>query len=168
MGGGGSAALADIYLFSYEYRNKFNNELIYMRYVDDILWALRSNDITTGFEFYPDYLRFVETECDESGGINFLDLTLRIVNKKIMTCIYDKRNGYKFETNRVMKWNSSVHISIYRNIIAGYIDRCVKLNSDPSWTAECIRDFKNRLLLSEYPVNFVNCCLEACASQLEC
>jgi hypothetical protein len=167
MGGGGSAALADIYLFSYEYRNKFNNDLIYLRYVDDIFWALRSNELTPGFEFYPDYLRFVETACDEGGGLNFLDLTLWIENKKIMTRIYDKRNDYNFDTIRVMKWNSSVHIGIYRNIIAGYIDRCVKLNSEHSWTAECICDFKNRLIMSGYPLKFINCCLEASTSQLE-
>jgi hypothetical protein len=131
MGGGCSSALADIYLHFYERGVMLLNELLFFRYVDDILVCFNENVKSIDLSFYPDNLKLVETEKDNRGCLVFLDLSLKISeHQRISYTIYDKRDTYNFKTVRIMSWNSNLHKNIKRNVIINQLIRCQRLHSD--------------------------------------
>ena len=72
------------------------------RYVDDLIaFTTNSNDIQIKTDFYPFYFNLIATNINSLKS-NFLDLNINIINAKILTTIFDKRNTYNFSVIKII------------------------------------------------------------------
>jgi hypothetical protein len=157
MGGSCSSVIADIFLHHYEIKNCFINEILYFRYVDDVLVVFRDTEHIIDLSFYPSYLKLIETPHNTDSSINFLDLNLNTINGHVIYKIFDKRDSYNFPINKAVRWHSAVHKNIFRNIINNHVLRCIRLNSKQTNIFLNITDFTYNLQFKyNYPKPFIN------------
>jgi hypothetical protein len=155
MGGKCSSAMADIFLHTFEQGVLFCNELLFFRYVDDVLVIYCEEAIEIDFSFYPHYLNLIETKPNNDGSIDYLDINLNLTNGLISFCLYDKRDAFPFEVNKLINWNSALHISIYRNIIINQLVRYDYLYSNDSARIKKVTGLLGYTLISGYPYHFI-------------
>ena len=67
------------------------------RFIDDLCTINNSGDFDEQWkEVYPEQLQ-LNKENEENTEATFLDLHLKIENRKIISSLYDKRDNFKFE-----------------------------------------------------------------------
>lgn len=155
MGGGCSSALADLYLHHYEIGNHILNELLYIRYVDDILIGYTHDNFIFSFDFYPSNLKLIETEKNSNNSLDFLDLNILYKNNMLHIRIYDKRDAFNFKINRITSWHSCIHKNIFRNIIINQLTRCNKIFSDSEEKYSFIVKYLQVAIDNKYPHHFL-------------
>jgi len=153
MGGGCSSAIADLFLHYYEHKSTILLNVSFYRYVDDIFVGF--NQQIVDLNIYPQDITLQETLPDSNGYINFLDVSLSLTSDGPYYRLYDKRDSYSFEVNRIIDWNNNLSVKIKRNFILNYITRCHRLNKSLTIRDQLITNFVKMLLKSEYPVLFV-------------
>jgi hypothetical protein len=100
--------IANLYLYYYEFtwlRNKMKSEFGMVRknyskinrFIDDLLAINNGNHLNSHWkEIYPNEM-ILKKENEGNKEATFLDLTLTIENKKIVTKMYDKRDNFSFD-----------------------------------------------------------------------
>jgi hypothetical protein len=155
MGGACSSALSDIFLFTYECGTQLNNELSFFRYVDDILIVFHNENADINFNFYPQYLKLIETPHNSDNSINFLDVNLKSINNHVTYRIYNKHDDYKFNINHITNWHSSIHKNIFRNLLINHYLRCTKLNNNNKLMNNSISLYLKHAIDNGFPRNFI-------------
>ncbi len=155
MGGGASSALADLYLHMYEkIRRNIEDQCLY-RYVDDVFVYFLDNNDNMDFSFYPKNLILKDTCNNASNPIEFLDLSLKIIDSKIAINIYDKRDNYCFQINKLQFWNSSLHISVFRNILLNQLIRIRRICNSKEHIIQNITALLTQASKNGYPNEFI-------------
>ena len=103
-------------LHFYETSHIFYKNASNYRYLDDLL-QVRCNGYTYGvnLDFYPGTLQ-LKRSSNNPVNVDFLNLNLEIRNNSLVTKIYNKRDNYDFETIKILRFSSNVHISVFRKI----------------------------------------------------
>lgn len=88
------------------------------------------NDTKDNFDFifYPDTLK-LKLRCKGQVNVNYLHVNMEITHGDLVTGVFDKRDGFIFETIKILYFNSNVHICIFRNIFLNGINRIERLSS---------------------------------------
>ncbi len=158
MGEGCSSALADIYLHHKGISILY--EVMYFRYVDDILICFKEADYTVCLNCYPKNLTLVETAPNIDGSLNFRDISISLSsnndnNRFVKYRLYDKRDDYLFITHRIFSWNTRIHKNIKRNVILNYLQRCKILNTCTGIMDSNIRGYMYGALKKGFPFKFL-------------
>lgn len=157
MGGGCSSALADIFLFTFESGVNLINNIAYFRFVDDLLIAFQegNSDSDIDFTFYPGYLTLTENVCNANKTVNYLDISIGVEDGVVVYSMYNKRDYYKFKINSLTKWNSVIHVNVFRNILINHFVRCSRLNSGNDSLKAEVSKFIRLAQMSDYPYYFI-------------
>ena len=128
--------MANLYLYAYEskYLNKlrkndrqnarkFANSF---RFLDDLLTINNDNLFhERKHEIYPPELTLTQTNTDDKHA-PFLDLKLEIINKRLQTTLYDKRDDFKFTINSFPNLSAKIHKRRTHNVLIGSLIRFSK------------------------------------------
>lgn len=125
------------------------NLFFYGRYIDDGfgIWIPDPNDDIdqrnwNQFIDNTSYGKLRWEATERATSIDFLDLTISIVDTKVVTTLYEKAlNLYLY-----LPPHSCHSPSMTRGIITGMITRIFRLTSDPKQIQPCIQQFYDRLL----------------------
>ena len=120
----------------------------FKRYVDDCITAVPNNhteDILYKFNTFNQKLQFT-IEKSQNNTINFLDLTLTVKNKEILTEWYTKPTW----SGRYINYNSAQPYSHKINVANGIADRAIALSS-PQFRPQAIQKAKECLKLNNFP-----------------
>ena len=125
------------------------------RYIDDlIIFGKNGIDISIKTDFYPKYLKLNATSSNTLKA-NCLDLNIEIINDKIITKIYDKRQSFNFDIIKIPHWFSNLHINIFRNILLNFKYRINRLTTTEYDKDKDLNMFYTYAILKEYPINFL-------------
>ena len=128
MGGNASPLIADLTLSMMEFtycQSHTRNNLIAVRYIDDIL-ALNCPDfITKAAGIYNKELRLEETYA--GNHCCFLDLDIKLQNGTVKTNVYNKTDAFPFKVNRFGYPDSMVSANIHSNTIIGQLIRYARI-----------------------------------------
>jgi len=132
--------------------NSINCQIIYHRFVDDIIMAAPCNKIDlifNTFNEYHDRLKFtIEHECERS--ISFLDLRLVVIENTIKIDWFQK-NAY---SGRLLSYHSNHPLCHKIGMIYSLIDRALCL-SHPSFHQKNIEFIIGTLMDNGYPLAFI-------------
>jgi hypothetical protein len=129
------------------------NLLYYGRYIDDGLgiWIPSINSISDDVDWktFQDSVSFGKLKWEftlRSKSLEFLDLTLKIQDNKIVTSLYEKKlNLYLY-----LPPHSCHPPGMIRGLVIGMIFRIKRLTSDETQIFPAIQQFYNRLLARGY------------------
>ena len=157
MGGSSSSILADLYLYKYEAISHINNELVYLRFVDDLLTGSCEPSYNLDFSFYPESLILIETPKEPDGSLNFLDINIKNCDTGggMIFNIYDKRTAFDVKINCLISWNSNLHKNIFRNIVINHFLRNKRLITNKQKRINSDRNFIHKALSRGYPRSFM-------------
>ena len=98
------------------------------RYIDDLL-ALNNHGLLQHYckDFYHANLDVKHENKLPTEG-TFLDLCIKVADKKFQRTLYDKRNDYDFEVNSFPPLPANVHYKIAHGVIIGQLRRFAKAN----------------------------------------
>lgn len=156
MGSPLSPIIADITLYHIESHiiENLNFHLpLYIRYVDDILLLLPSeqiDNILTLFSNYNDRLNFT-IEIPPTDEINFLDVTIIINNQKIYTNWYRKNTWSGWYLNFYSYCPSTYKVSTINNNL---VDRAVLFSDNIFWKVN-LNLIEDTLIKNSYPKPFI-------------
>ena len=125
-------------------------------YIDDIIcFQTVKNDCEIDFSNYPPNLVLI-ANLDTPSSANFLDVNININESNgLIIDLYDKRNSFNFEINRIQHYSSVLHNSVFRNIIKNQVYRIKRL-----CTKSCIKkhfnDLKCIAVKNDYPIPMIN------------
>ena len=154
QGGCSSSMLANLYLLYYELSFTSSDYNIY-RYVDDLICIVYSDNYTLDIDFYPDNLELIPNEASICDNVNFLDMNLIIdSSNRIVTNIYDKKDNFNFNVNKLLPFNSCNSIQLFRNIILNQLFRIYRI-SDNKFHAMHVKNLYRNCKLYNYPIYFV-------------
>jgi hypothetical protein len=106
-------------------KNHTRNNVLAVRYIDDIL-ALNCPDfITKAANIYDKELKLEETYA--GNHCCFLDLDITLNNKTVETNVYNKTDAFPFKVNRFGYPDSKVSTSIHCNTIIGQLIRYARI-----------------------------------------
>ena len=144
--------LANLYLYAleWEYIDGISKKNIYLarkfsncfRYIDDLLSFNNFKIIDKcKSKMYPKEL-VLNSENVSFDKCSFLDIDMNIINDKLHTNLYDKRDDFKFSINNYPRLSANVHDKRTHNIIISQLIRDSNVCSD-------VKDFiiKSRLLI---------------------
>ncbi|KYN22605.1 hypothetical protein ALC57_04988, partial [Trachymyrmex cornetzi] len=125
---------------------------IYFRYVDDILLALPYNRIEHTLKLFNEQHNRIKftVEENEDGRVNFLDITIKVKNGKIIFDLYKKPTW----SGRYLNFHSNHPITHKKGIVISLLDGIIFL-SHPSFHTNNITDMINSLLNNGYPLEFL-------------
>lgn len=129
--------------------NKFS---FYYRYVDDIILTIPANNLDKILKMFNDYherLKFT-VELERNRCLNFLDLTIKIVNNNILIDWYQKDTC----SGRVLSYFSGHPMCHKIGIIYNLTDRCLLL-SHPLFYNKNIRLIIEILLNNGFPLDLI-------------
>ena len=139
MGTDCAPLLANLYLFSYEYRyirnlmkhnfqiaKKFNNTV---RYIDDLLTMNNPYFIKAIQYIYPKELVLKKT-TEKPDMVSYLDICISIMNKRFCTSVYDKRDSFNFHIVNFPFLNSNIPVTPAYGIYISQLVRVGRICSD--------------------------------------
>jgi hypothetical protein len=140
MGSDPAPFFANLFLFHYESiwmdklkKVEYNKALKYgkiFRFIDDLLTINDDNEFHNSHEqIYPKELQLNKENDSETHG-TFLDLEMTIIDKKIQTKLYDKRNAYNFKIVRMPYRNSNLPTKTFYASIGAEILRICRATTD--------------------------------------
>jgi len=133
--------------------NKFHNSIrFYFRYVDDIVLSAPTHltdDIVSTFNAFHDRIKFT-TELEENRCINFLDLSIHVVNNKLKIDWFHKKTF----SGRFLSFFPHHPFCHKKGTIFSLIDRAILL-SHPDFHTKNIILVVNILLNNGYPLDFI-------------
>ena len=100
--------LANLFLYSYEHewmmgKKKSDIQLAKAfsrstRYIDDLL-TINNNGLMIQYmsEIYPEELELKHENSDDDQHASYLDLSIDVVNRELVTSLYDKRDDFPFK-----------------------------------------------------------------------
>lgn len=68
-------------------------------------------------DFYSDSLNLKKTS-DNYKKVNYLDFSVAIEGNNLITCIYEKRNEFDFNTIKILYFSSNVHFPFCKIFIS--------------------------------------------------
>lgn len=156
MGSSISPSVADLVLEDIE-RDVLPNipyeVTFFFRYVDDILTCVpidKFDDFLFRFNNADDNLKFT-LEKSINNCINFLDVSIKVVDGRLLTNWYRKPTW----SGRYLHFFSHHHISQKIAVVYSLVDRVIKL-SEKQYHQENLFLIKNTLSKNGYPQNFLN------------
>lgn len=125
----------------------------FFRYVDDCITAVPNNHTQTILNKFNEYHKKLQftLEVEDNKKINFLDITLHHLDKKILTEWYTKPTW----SSRYLNFNSCHPMTQKKSVIIGLADRVIEL-SDPEYREQNIKKAKLALQENDYPLNLIN------------
>ena len=160
MGGNASPLIADLTLSMMKFnycRSHARNNVLAVRYIDDIL-ALNCPDfINKASSIYDKELKLEETY--DGNHCCFLDLDITLQNGSVKTNVYNKTDAFPFKVNRFGYPDSKVSTNIHNNTIIGQLIRyariCNNINDFVSRVRELFACYISRnFLIHMLTVNF--------------
>jgi len=129
MGGNASPLIADLTLsmmeFNYCQSHATRNNVIAVRYIDDILTLNCPDFITKAASIYVKELKLEETHA--GNHCCFLDLDITLQNGTVRTNIYNKTDAFPFKVNRFGYPDSMISANIHNNTIIGQLIRYARI-----------------------------------------
>lgn len=129
--------LANLYLYALEFKfldnltkediplaRKFSNSY---RYIDDLI-MFNNNGLMDEYKYkiYPKEL-ILNKENKNDQICNFLDIHMNIMNHKIITSIYDKRDDFNFKVNSFPNLSGNIHSVRTHGVIISQLLRYAKV-----------------------------------------
>lgn len=137
-----------------ECTDKINYDIKLLRkYVDDLIILIPRDILMKLLKLMNDYhprLKFTVENEDENRSINYLDMSLKIVNDKIRTKWYSK----EVSSGRLLNFYSSHPFSMKKNVAYNFIQKVFKL-SDVEYKKECEMKIIKILKQNNYPLKII-------------
>lgn len=156
MGGSISPWLADLCLEAIENNclEKLKSSISYFgRYVDDIFLMCSASELTNILDTFNNYnnnIQFTLEQTNSKREINFLDMTIKIENNKLITNWYQKN----ISSGRYISYDSHHPIQQKKAIVYGLVDKAIKL-SDKRFHHKNLDLVKKLLINNNYPIDFI-------------
>jgi hypothetical protein len=141
MGGNASPLIADLTLSMMEFtycKNHTRNDVLAVRYIDDILTLNCPDFITKAANIYNKELKLEETYA--GNHCCFLDLDITVQNGTVKTNIYNKTDAFPFKVNRFGYPDSKVSANIHSNTIIGQLIRYARICNNLSDFTDRVRE----------------------------
>ena len=189
MGTDCAPLLANLFLFSYEYRymrgliksnilmaRKFNNT---MRYIDDLLVMNNTSFSDAIQDIYPSELRLKKT-TESTPALSYLDILITIEHGKYSTTLYDKRDSFQFDIVNFPNMSSNIPSKPTYGIYISQLVRIGRICSSYETLYPPLGRFVGHVLFSSEPASkphhrFIHCqlttwivtCVESCEQRVE-
>jgi hypothetical protein len=141
MGGNASPLIADLTLSMMEFtycKNHTRNNVLAVRYIDDILTLNCPDFKTKAASIYEKELKLEETYAGKHCC--FLDLDITLHNGAVKTNVYNKTDAFPFKVNRLGYPDSKVSASIHNNTIIGQLIRYARICNNTGDFASRVRE----------------------------
>ena len=156
MGGNASPLIADLTLSMMEFtycKKHARNNVIAVRYIDDIL-ALNCPDfITKAATIYDKELKLEETYA--GNYCCFLDLDIKLQNGIIITTVYNKTDAFPFKVNKFGYPDSKVSVYIHDNTITGQLIRYARICNNTDDFASRAKELFACYISRSFPTTFL-------------
>ena len=126
---------------------KYNNA---ERYIDDLNLINNDGELEVNIQnIYPEEL-ILNKENKDDRHSTFLDLNLEIINKRVVTKTYDKRDAFSFDIINYPHMDSNIPKSQAYGVVVSETMRHFKNCTNLEDAALRIRTLQNKLLKKEY------------------
>ena len=140
MGGNASPLIADLTLsmmeFNYCQSHAARDNVVAVRYINDILTLNCPNFLTKAANIYVKELKLEETYA--GNHCCFLDLDITLQSGTVRTNIYNKTDAFPFKVNRFGYPDSMISANIHNNTIIGQLIRYARICNN-------VNDFVDRV-----------------------
>ena len=144
MGTDCAPELANLFLFSYEYRFIMNMIMLgdkdvkrfrfLYRYIDDLLSLNDKSLFSTVFkDIYPSELELKDTACSTAKSAYLdMDISVNQTSKKFQYTLYDKRNDFPFKVISMPNLRSNIPLAPAYGVFYSQVVRLFKANNSTS------------------------------------